>query len=570
MNKEQNDTEDSEMNPVIDIDLCESDRTFFRSLYKFIEEEKKYLQCPEEGANELRYIIYRSAFNKVIGRASAYRRLLLDIKFEYDGTIREMLRREDDDATSRLQSLLRWAAHIRDRTSILQNQTAELQEEVRRQKSAQSRLVPGLTLAQSEDPEVLEDHLEHLETQRDVLLDRKCQCCPAEVQTHLTFDLQEAELHRNRLRDQNQQLITWFRRLKLVGERLRSWEETGQAVPLEDLLGSTIQNLLEIRTKSLQDEGSDEDSCIPAELLEEEEPTGQDESRLLKDHLDRFLELLRSSQLEAAALHAARSPVLRNSDTMEMFRGVQGPPGSAPPPLLFFRALLVTVATGHRMSAGLSLQGVGVALRHGEVQLVAHGVTLNKLTFTEELGDALTEHAQNHPAVADLCLALASTVYQACGQHQKTALSMCRRGLVHAAVEVIKHQKLTAEDSLWILSRSPSLSLLQLLTSSQGGQAAILSVGGTCAFMLVDSSQQQVALELLDGLLRRGPGVLQDAILEDSSSSVDVWEQVASLCSDLKRDDLRRAIRSVLLGQDGTGARSPDLEGARLMEHVFL
>ncbi|KAM4730068.1 clathrin heavy chain linker domain-containing protein 1-like isoform 3-T3 [Anableps anableps] len=415
MNKEQNDTEDSEMNPVIDIDLCESDRTFFRSLYKFIEEEKKYLQCPEEGANELRYIIYRSAFNKVIGRASAYRRLLLDIKFEYDGTIREMLRREDDDATSRLQSLLRWAAHIRDRTSILQNQTAELQEEVRRQKSAQSRLVPGLTLAQSEDPEVLEDHLEHLETQRDVLLDRKCQCCPAEVQTHLTFDLQEAELHRNRLRDQNQQLITWFRRLKLVGERLRSWEETGQAVPLEDLLGSTIQNLLEIRTKSLQDEGSDEDSCIPAELLEEEEPTGQDESRLLKDHLDR-------------------------------------------------------------------------------------------LTFTEELGDALTEHAQNHPAVADLCLALASTVYQACGQHQKTALSMCRRGLVHAAVEVIKHQKLTAEDSLWILSRSPSLSLLQLLTSSQGGQAAILSVGGTCAFMLVDSSQQQVALELLDGLLRRGPG----------------------------------------------------------------
>lgn len=59
-------------------------------------------------------------------------------------------------------------------------------------------------------------------------------------------------------------------------------------------------------------------------------------------------------------------------------------------------------------------------------------------------------------------------------------------------------------------------------------------------------------------------------ILEDSGSSVDTWTHVASLCTGLKRADLSCAILSVLLDQSGTGVLSPDVEGARLMEHVFL
>ncbi|XP_023182910.1 clathrin heavy chain linker domain-containing protein 1 isoform X2 [Xiphophorus maculatus] len=573
MNKEQNDTEDPEMSPVMDVEVCESDETFVQSLNDFIEKEKEYLQCPEEGTDELRYIVYRSAFNKVIGRASAYRRLLLDIKSEYDGVIREMKRREEEAAASRLQSLLGYAAHITHRTMVLQNQTAELQQEVQRLKATtQSQLIPGLTVAQSEDPEVLLVHLDHLKTRRDGLLDRKILCGPVEVQTQLTFDLQVYQLHRDLLRAQNQQLMTRFRRLKLLGQRLTVWEESGQTFPLEELLRSVIQNLQEIGT-DVQDEGGDEEPfCIPAELLEEEEPTGLDESKLLRNHLDRFLDLFRSSQYEAAALHAARSPVLRDSDTMEMFRGVRAPPGSTPPLLLFFRALLVTAATGSRLSAALSLRGVSSALQHGDVQLIANAVTLNKLTFSEAVGDALAEHAQRNQGVADLCLALASTVYQACSLHQKIALSMCRRGLVHGAAEVIKRKQLTTEErvlcSVWVLSHAPSLSLLQLLTNAdENGEAAILSVGGTFASMLADFNQNRLALELLEGFLRRGPDVLATAILGDSSCSVDVWDQVAALCAELDRADLSRAIRSIL---HGPRSWTSDLEGEWVMEHVFL
>lgn len=48
-----------------DILISASDERFFLSLYEFIEHEKEYQQCPEEGPDQLRYIIYRSVFNKV-------------------------------------------------------------------------------------------------------------------------------------------------------------------------------------------------------------------------------------------------------------------------------------------------------------------------------------------------------------------------------------------------------------------------------------------------------------------------------------------------------------------------
>lgn len=65
-------------------------------------------------------------------------------------------------------------------------------------------------------------------------------------------------------------------------------------------------------------------------------------------------------------------------------------------------------------------------------------------------------------------------------------------------------------------------------------------------------------------------GALEEVIMGDVGSSVDVWTHVVSLCSELERDDLSRAILSVLLSQSGTRIVTPDPEGARLMEHVYL
>ncbi|XP_035520046.1 clathrin heavy chain linker domain-containing protein 1-like isoform X2 [Morone saxatilis] len=560
---------------------CESDERFFQSLYEFIEHEKQYLQCPEEGPDELRYIIYRSVFNKVIARATAYKRLLLTIKAEYDDVIRALQKRGDDvrmaqqtlaASTSHPKSLTtcqRRAGELRERISVIQRETVELQEEIKRQKSSreQSTWIPGLTVAESEDPEALDKHLKHLEAQRAALLDRKSHCVSLEVKAELDTKLQAAERHRDQLSIENNRRKVLYERLRFVSDRLSSWEEEKQQVPLEELLGSMLEN---IRQANVRD---DDVRSIEAELFEDDEPTGVNESKLLTDHLDRFIELFDSAQYEEAALLAARSPrgVLRNLDTMEMFKGVKGPPGSVPPLLLFFQAQLMTALAGEGLSADLSLQLVLCVLQHGDTQLVTHAVTNNKLTFSEELADILSEHAQKNPAVANMCLTLATIIYEACGLDRKTALSMCRRGLVHSASEFMNRCKdLTFEDCMWILCHSPSLSLLQLLTEPQRGQVAILSVGGACSTLLADPQQQKLALQLLDSFVSRGRGLLEEMILEDNRSTVDVWANVASRCSELNRADLSLAVLTVLLNQSGTRVLSPDLEGARLMEHVFL
>ncbi|XP_076598812.1 clathrin heavy chain linker domain-containing protein 1-like [Chaetodon auriga] len=567
-----------------DILICESDERFFQSLYEFIGHEKQYLQCPEEGPDPLRYSVYRSAFSQVIARATTYRRLLLTIKSGYDDVIRTLQRREDEArtaqravaaSTSHPKSLItcqRRAAQLRERIFVLQRDTAEVQEEIRRQKSSrgQSTWIPGLSVADSEDPEALDRHLKHLEAQRAALLDRKSHSVSLEVKDELDAKLQATEHRRDQLSVENDRLKVLYERLRFVSGRLSGWEAEKQQVPLEELLGSTLEN---VRQPNVSDEDT---RSIDAELFEDEEPTGVDESRLLTDYLDRFMELFDSAQYEEAALLAARSPrgVLRSLDTMEMFKGVKGPPGSVPPLLLFFQALLTTVSADERLSAALSLEAVRCVLQHGATQLAAtqlaaHAVAHNRLTFSEDLGDALTEHAQKNPGVADTCLALTTVAHEACGLHRKTALSMCRRGLIHSAAEFLNRcRDLTAEDCMWVLCRSPSLSLLQLLTEPQRCQAAILSVGVACSTLLADPQQQELALQLLDSFVSRG--ALEEVILEDSGSSVDIWTSVASLCSDLNRADLTQAVLSTLLDQAGTRVLSPDLEGARLMDHVFL
>ncbi|XP_051232776.1 clathrin heavy chain linker domain-containing protein 1-like isoform X2 [Dicentrarchus labrax] len=461
------------------------------------------------------------------------------------------------------------AAELRERISVIQRETVELEEEIKRQKLSreQSTWIPGLTVAESEDPEALDKHLKHLEAQRAALLDRKSHCVSLEVKTELDTKLQAAERHRDQLNIENNRRKVLYERLRFVSDRLSSWEEEKQQVPLEELLGSMLEN---IRLTNVRD---DDVRSIDAELFEDDEPTGVDESKLLTDHLDRFIELFDSAQYEEAALLAARSPrgVLRNLNTMEMFKGVKGPPGSLPPLLLFFQAQLMTALAGEGLSADLSLQLVLCVLQHGDTQLVTHAVTNNKLTFSEELGDILVEHAQKNPAVANMCLTLATVIYEACRLDRKTALSMCRRGLLHSATEFMNHCKdLTFEDCMWVLCRSSSLSLLQLLTEPQRGQAAILSVGGACSTLLADPQQQKLALQLLDSFVSRGRGLLEEMILEDSRSTVDVWANVASRCSKLNRADLSLAVLTILLNQSGTRVLSPDLEGARLMEHVFL
>ncbi|KAG8000310.1 Clathrin heavy chain linker domain-containing protein 1 [Nibea albiflora] len=546
---------DEEGHSTPDILISDSDQRFFQSLYEFIAHEKQYLQCPQDGADELRYNIHRTAFSKVIARSTTYKKLLLTIKGEYDDVIRELQRREGEArmvqrnleaSTSHPKSLLtcqRRAAELRKRISVLQSDTAELKEEIKRWKSSieQSTWIPGLTVAESVDLEALDRQLKHFDAQRAALLDEKSHRVSLEIKAELDAELQAVERHRDQLQTKNNQLKILF-----VSNHLDTWEDK-KLLPLEELLRSTLEDIGQLSI-------TDNEACsIDTELFEDEEPTGVNESRFQADYLHRFTELFDSARYEEAALHAARSPrgFLRNLDIMEMFKGVKGPPPSAPPLLLFFEALLMTLSAGDKLSAALSLHFTHCALEHSATQLITHAVNTNKLTYCEDLGDILTEHAQKNRLMADRYLAFASVAYESCGLNRKVALSMCIRGLTHSAATFMKECK-------------------DFTADPEPGHAAILSVGVACSTLLADPQKPKLALQLLDGFVSRGQGVLEKVILEDSRSSVDIWTIVSSLCSKMNRADLSQAIRSVLLDQSGTRALSPDLEGAQMMEHIFL
>nr|XP_043902266.1 clathrin heavy chain linker domain-containing protein 1-like [Solea senegalensis] len=383
----------------------------------------------------------------------------------------------------------------------------------------QRRWIPGLTVAESQDPEALDRQLRRLQAQRTALLDTRSCCVSLDVKDQLDTELRTHELRRDELSTENKRLSILWRRLRSVCGRLSHWEDDEQQVPLEDLLSSMLEDM------RLSGETNGDD----VELFEDEEPSGVNESELVNDHVIRSLLFLiplflicNLCQIIFCVLLSFFSLNLffiMFMDSVEfssrLMSGVSpplgsAPPGSASPLLLFFQALLVTVPPGVQLSPSLSSQCVLMALSHGALRLLTHAVTQNKLSFSEQLGDVLTEHAQQNMGVADQCLALASVVYEACGRSRKSALSMCRRGLIHSAAEFMEHN-LTTDDIIWVLCRSPSLSLLQLLTERRSSdrcrRAAILSVGVACSTLLAaDPPHQEVALQLLDGLVQRGRG----------------------------------------------------------------
>ncbi|XP_055018431.1 clathrin heavy chain linker domain-containing protein 1 [Boleophthalmus pectinirostris] len=561
---------------------CDSEEKFVKSLHDFIEHEKRYLKCPQEGPSELRYVLYRSVFNKLIARSSSYKSVLLSIKTEYDSVIRAITQRleetrisQDSVKASRLQLRSIEACEsrvvsLRDRISVLQKENIQLQQEIDRQNSLreQTMWIPGLTLADSENLELLEKHLSHLQTRREALQERRSQCVSMEVRTTLSKEEEATQRWRNSMKEENMQLKLLYKRLRCVYDHLCNWREGGQRPPLEE----EVQLVRKEVTHTTVTE--DDFLTIDTELLESEEPTGVDESEYLTEYLNRFVDLFDSAQYKEAALQAAHSPrgLLRNLHTVHMFKAVTAPPHSPPPLLLLFHSLITTVPVGQRLPESVSYEGVCCALEQGHWQLLTHAHNFDKLTCSERLGDILTEHAQKNASVylSDMLLAMASQHYKACGAHRKLSLSMCRRGLTHSAVELMRRcEDLTPEDYLCVFRQQPSLSLLQLLTRPAGGGGK-LSVGVACAALLSDPQLQEFALQLLDSLNRRGPGVLEEAILQDSGGTVEQWSDISDVCSLLQRSDLSHAIRSVLLSQSGTEVLSSDPEGALLTQHLYM
>ncbi|KAK6293729.1 clathrin heavy chain linker domain-containing protein 1 [Coregonus clupeaformis] len=578
-----------------------SDKNFLESLGEYIKREKERLMCPDEGPDEQRYIIYSSAFDKVIEYATAYKTILTAIKKEYDEFICAIKKSERDAklAHGKLKAMVtqptslmycqRRAVQLQERIAIIQRDTAELQVELNRlqesrrdkrpslhQKTSDSKTlrpvgqIPGLTFDESMNPVALAKHLEYLERKRaNLQIKRKSQYVSVSVKADLDNTMRSTLDQRDELAVENERLQLRYKQMKFLNDSLMTWEKTGKEVTLLEFLTSTLDNIFDLKMSDTDFPG------ISAVVFEEDDPSKVNESELLVDYIERFIDLFEGGEYEAAAFHAAKSPhgVLRNMETMERFKAVtvyQGQ-GELPPLLLFFQALMISVHAGKQLPGEtLSVEGVRCAMQHNYVELVTHWVTQKRLTYSEALGDVICEHGDRKPRMADTCLALAHIVYKACGMLRKAALSMCKRGMTSSTMEFIYQSKgFTADDCLFVLKGCPSLALLQALTQEYQGQPAVLSLGFAC-HALLNSDLEDLALQMVEKTHSSGQGTLEKVILDDTGCSAENWGEIAGRCGQKNKPLLAQEILSILLSQSGAMRLSPGIESSRLMQHVFM
>ncbi|XP_067092506.1 clathrin heavy chain linker domain-containing protein 1-like [Osmerus mordax] len=463
----------------------------------------------------------------------------------------------------------RRAVQLQERIEIIQRDTAELQAKLRRQQDSRKDKrpsIPGLTFDESMNPAALAKHLEYLEKKKaDLQSKRKSQYVSMQVKTDLDQKMRIALDQRDELVVDNERLQIRYKQLQYLNDAFITWEKTGREVPLFEFITSKLEDISKLKV-------SDTD-CHGAMAFEEDDPSKVNDSELLVDYIERFINLFEAGEYEAAAFHAAKSPhgVLRNTETMERFKAVTVYQGELPPLLLFFQALMISAHAGTQLpDQSLSVEGVCCALENNFVELVTHWVTQNRLTYSEALGDVICEHGDRKPYMADACLALAHIIYKSCGVLRKAALSMCKRGMTNGVIEFIYQNKdFTADDCLYVLRGSPSLDMLWAFTQPYQGQQARLSVGFVCHTFL-RSDLEDLALRLLGNFCSAGSGALEKVIREDAMCSGDSWGEIASVCAQRNHPQLSQEIQAILLSLDGAMKLSLVTEGARRVEQVFM
>ncbi|XP_062864915.1 clathrin heavy chain linker domain-containing protein 1-like [Trichomycterus rosablanca] len=570
--------------------LAESgtDSSFIKSINEFILSEKQQL-CSEERADQ--HYIYSTAFNKVIDYATVYRPILTAIKKEYDDIISALKNNErkvqiaHEKAVSMLAqptSLMYYqkrAVQLQERIAIIERNTTELQaklEELERMQDLQQQdsfddqapgQIPGLSVSKSLSPAALLMHLQDLKHEQAKLLSKiKTHYVPMQLKTDLDNKIKTTMNQRDELAIKSHKLQLRNKQLNYLTASIKSWEILESRPPLLEFLTSELEHISNIKVCD------DDFDNIDTDESEEIDPAKIKESKLLVEYIKRFDDLFKAGEYAAAAFHAAKSSqgVLREMETLERFKSVTEYEGELPPVLLFFRALILTQPEKQIPGKELSLEGTRCALQHGYIELVAFGVTQHRLTYSEELGDILCNHGDEDPRIMDTCLALAYIVYLACCVLRKAALSMCKRGLTRAAVEFMHCNKIfTVDDCMFVVRACPSLSLLRELTQQSGRKPAMMSVGFVC-HTLLNTDQEDLTFQLLEEIHTAGKGDLEKTILNDEMCGAESWNEIATHCKNSNRPQLAQEISSTLLCQPGIIRLSPDIESAKLMEHVFM
>ncbi|XP_035128445.3 clathrin heavy chain linker domain-containing protein 1 isoform X2 [Callithrix jacchus] len=559
--------------------ICRSDKEFLESMQRYIITETERLGCNEERPADEYYIIYRNVFDKVIEHATAYKSILTSIKKEYDAFI-ETIKKSRRTAVCLHGKLKGLAAeptalvYHRKRTiqleakmRIIENNSSKIQSQIHEIKQHRaeydtkeakyctfskdpSKPIPGMTVQESVNLDALTEYMKHLEDKyAEIKQAMLLKYVPAQRKADLDEEMIVLVKRRDVAENLNKKLQFSHQRLQIISQALNSWIKSDMSIPFQDFV-EQIQKTICLRG----------DQVIAEELLEDD-PHRAKEAEMTLHYIERFNELISLGEYEKAASYAANSPrrILRNIGTVNTFKAVGKIRGKPLPLLLFFEALFITSHAFRRpVDAALTLEGIKC------------GLSEKRLTFSEEAGDVICDYGEQDTYNKAKCLALAQMIYSECGLHKKALLCLCKQGQTHRVMEYIQQfvKDFTSDDLLQLLMSCPQVELIQCLIKELNEKQPSLSFG-LAILHLFSVDMKKIGIKLLQEISKGGKGAVESLMINDSFCSIEMWQEVASICLQNGFDNLSSDIMSILRSQAAVTEISEEDDAVNLMEHVF-
>uniref|UniRef100_A0A0N8ESP1 Clathrin heavy chain linker domain-containing protein 1 n=1 Tax=Heterocephalus glaber TaxID=10181 RepID=A0A0N8ESP1_HETGA len=570
--------------------ISRSDKEFLESMQRYIITETERAGCNEKGPADEYYIIYRNVFDKVIEYVTAYKSILTSIKKEYDAFI-ETMKKSQRTAFylhGKLKALAagptalvyhqRRTIQLKEKIRIIKNNSLKIQLQIDQLKQLRAEYdvkevkyctfiknpakpIPGMTLHESVNLDALSKYMKHLEDKyAEIKQAMSINYVPAQKKADLDKEMIVLLKRRDVAESLNKELQFRYQRLQIVSHALTSWVKSDMSSSFQDFVDQ-IQ-----KTKVFTG-----DQGIVEELLEDD-PSRAKDAEIVLYYIERFNELISLGEYEKAACFAANSPrrILRNMNIMNKFKAVGKIRGKPLPLLLFFEAIFSTShAFRYPVDAYLTLEGIKCGLSEKRFDLVINWVTQEKLTFSEEAGDVISDYGEQDTFNKAKCLALAQIIYSKCGLHKKALLCLCKQGQIHRAMEYLQQFKdFTSDDLMQLITLCPQAELIHSLTKESNGKPPFLSFG-LIILHLFSGNMEEVGIKLLKEINKGGKDAIEHLMMSDSFCSLETWQDMADICLQNGFNKLSNDIMSILRSQAGVSEISEEDEKVNLMEHVF-
>ena len=297
---------------------------------------------------------------------------------------------------------------------------------------------------------------------------------------------------------------------------------------------------------------------------DDDDPLKKRESEKLVSYIDHFNDLFDFAQYEAAAIHAATSPmaILRTPQAMQKFKEVERFEGPRSPLFLYCEALMTTSVVDSetfKLPPNMSLECISCALKESGINLAIHWFNHPCITASIPLADLFVDWCQCVGNCTCKCQALAEGIYRTFEAHQQVANTLARQGKHRAVIEYGRtNGGFEVADYKAILQSNPTIFYaVMLLQSHLNSRKFECGISFCCIVNILLKSNEDVLVSFLEHIYSAGvcdskrlKHSISDLIFQEKPSdgmSAEKWNTVLDRCCSKGRSNIAMEICSTLL-----------------------